>query len=316
MRRSPNRAMAASGPTAAAVTSVTSRRAREPEPGGQHAPASAKVRRPEKIGAAAARTAALASGGLEEEPMSEREGHSLTLTGERTLPGIPIENYWFRRHEAAYLALVPWVRGAVVLEAGAGEGYGAAILAAHAQRVVAVDYDEPACRHAAVAYPEVDVVRGNLAGLPLPGGAVDVVANLQVIEHLWDQPGFVAECARVLRPAGTLVVTTPNRLTFSPGRDTPLNPFHTRELSAADLTELLAPHFDVLRMYGVRHGRRLRRLDRRHGGSLVDAQLAGPPATWHPTLRRDVTGVRVADFEVTETDVDASLDLVAVATRR
>ncbi len=240
----------------------------------------------------------------------------LTLTGERTLPGIAAENYWFRRHEAAYRALLPWIRGAVVLEAGAGEGYGAAMVAGLARRVLAVDYDEAASRHAGASYPEIGVVRGNLASLPVRDAAIDVAVNLQVIEHLWDQPGFIAECARVLRPAGTLVITTPNRLTFSPGRDTPLNPFHTRELTAAELTELLEPHFDVVRMYGVHHGRRLRRLDRRFGGSLIDAQLATPPAVWSPRLRHAVAGVRNQDFDLFETDVDASLDLFAVAVKR
>ena len=62
-------------------------------------------------------------------------------------------------------------------------------------------------------------MRGNLAALPLAESTVDVVANLQVIEHLWDQEGFLAECRRVLRPGGRLLLTTPNRLTFSPGRD-------------------------------------------------------------------------------------------------
>lgn len=240
----------------------------------------------------------------------------LVLTGERTLPGIPAENYWFRRHETAYVALLPWVRGAVVLEAGAGEGYGAAMLAGSARQVLAVDYDEAATRHAGAHYPGVDVLRGNLAGLPVRDSAVDAVVNLQVIEHLWDQPGFVAECARALRPAGTFVVTTPNRLTFSPGRDTPLNPFHTRELTAAELTELLDPHFRVMRMYGVHHGRRLRRLDRRFGGSLIDAQLATPPESWSRGLRRAVAGVRARDFAITEENVDASLDLFAVAVKR
>jgi len=244
------------------------------------------------------------------------QGTALTLTGERTLPGIDVENYWFRRHETAYVALAPWVRGAVVLEAGAGEGYGADLLAGSARSVIAVDYDEAATRHAAASYSGVRVVRGNLAGLPVRDGAVDAVVNVQVIEHLWDQPGFVAECARVLRPAGTFVVTTPNRLTFSPGRDTPLNPFHTRELTAAELAELLEPRFDVVRMYGVHHGRRLRRLDRAWGGSLIDAQLATPPAVWPSGLRRAVAGVRARDFDVTEADVDASLDLFAIAVRR
>ncbi len=240
----------------------------------------------------------------------------LVLTGERTLPGIDVENYWFRRHESAYVALAPWIRGAVVLETGAGEGYGAAMLARSARRVLAVDYDADATRHAGATYPEIGVVRGNLAGLPVRSHSMDAVVNLQVIEHLWDQPQFIAECARVLRPAGTLVVTTPNRITFSPGRDTPLNPFHTRELDAAELTALLAPHFDVVRMYGVHHGRRLRRLDRRWGGSLIDAQLATEPADWSPRLRRDVAGVRAGDFDIHEDAIDASLDLFAVAVRR
>jgi len=240
---------------------------------------------------------------------------SLALTGERTLPGIPAENYWFRRHEAAYEALVPFCRGAVVLEAGCGEGYGADRIAAVARTVVAVDYDPAAVAHVAAAYPRVRAVRANLAALPVAAGAVDVLATLQVVEHLWDQPGFLAECARVLRPAGTLLLTTPNRLTFSPP-NRPLNPFHHRELAPAELGELLADAgFEVTRLLGLRHGRRLARLDRRFS-SLVDAQLAGPPAAWHPELRRAVARVTARDFELGPQDLDASLDLVAVAVRR
>lgn len=209
-----------------------------------------------------------------------------------------------------------WVRGAVVADAGAGEGYGADLLADVARAVVALDYDDAACRHARAAYPRLRVVRANLVRLPFADASVDAVVSLQVVEHLWDQPGFLAECARVLRPAGTLVVSTPNRLTFSPDPDAPANPFHSRELDAAALTEILAPAFDVARLYGVHHGRRLRRVAARHGGDLVRAQLAGPAATWHPSLRRDVGAVRAADFRLGEDDVDASLDLLAVAVRR
>lgn len=45
-------------------------------------------------------------------------------------------------------------------------------------------------------------MEGNLAALPLPDASVDVVVNFQVIEHLWDQPQFITECLRVLRPGG------------------------------------------------------------------------------------------------------------------
>src|SRR2546430_2628724 len=87
--------------------------------------------------------------------------------------------------------------------------------------------------------------------------SVEVVACLQVLEHLWDQPGFLAECARVLRPAGTLLLSTPNRLTFSPS-GAAVNPFHTRELSATELAAALSPWFVVTRMLGLHHGRRAR----------------------------------------------------------
>ena len=247
-------------------------------------------------------------------------GHSLglPLTGERTVPGIAEENYWFRRHEVAYVALLGYCRGAVVLEAGCGEGYGADLLATVARRVVGLDYDALTVAHVRRAYPRVHAVRGNLATLPLALSTVDVVANLQVIEHLWDQAGFLAECARVLRPGGRLLVTTPNRITFSPGRDTPLNPFHTRELSAAELAGLLADAgLRVERLAGVHHGPRLRELDARHGGSMIDAQvevvLAG--GDWPTGLLTDVAGVSTVDFAVRETELDASLDLLAVAVR-
>jgi SAM-dependent methyltransferase len=240
---------------------------------------------------------------------------TLELTGERTLPGIPAENYWFRRHEAAYDALVPFCPGAVVLEAGCGEGYGADRIAAVARTVIGLDYDRAAVAHVAAAYPRVRAVRGNLAGLPLAAGSVDVVASLQVIEHLWDQPGFLAECARVLRPAGTLLISTPNRLTFSPP-NRPMNPFHHRELDPTEFAELLdRGGYEVSRLLGLRHGPRLRRLDKRFG-SLVDAQLAGPPGTWHQELRRAVARVRTSDFVLAPGDLDSSLDLVAVAVRR
>lgn len=247
---------------------------------------------------------------------SPDDASTLPLTGERTVPGIPEENYWFRRHEVVYRDLLPRCTGRHVLEAGSGEGYGANMIADVATKVTGLDYDISAVEHVRSRYPRVEMLHGNLAELPLPDGSVDTVVNFQVIEHLWDQAQFLRECHRVLAPGGELLVSTPNRITFSPGRDTPLNPFHTRELNAAELTELLVDAgFRVEVMTGVHHGERLRALDAKHGGSFIDAQieraLAGEP--WPEDLTRDVADIGVDDFELREADIDASLDLVAIA---
>lgn len=251
----------------------------------------------------------------------------LMLTGERTIPGVDIENYWFRRHEVVYRRLAAHCMGADVLEAGCGEGYGADLLADVARRVIAVDYDESAVAHVRARYPRVDVMQANLARLPLPDSSVDIVVNFQVIEHLWDQTQFVVECARVLRPSGLLMMSTPNRITFSPGRDAPINPFHTRELNAGELAELLVGGgFADVSIRGLFHGPQLREMDARHGGSIIDAQIeramaADPGEPWPPELAADVAAVTTDDFELVESGVgaatgrhiDGSLDLIAIA---
>ncbi len=245
----------------------------------------------------------------------------LPLTGERTVPGLAVENYWFRRHEVAYLHCVDVCAGRDVLEAGCGEGYGADLIAATARTVTAVDYDAATVAHVRARYPRVGVLAANLAALPMPDSALDVVVNFQVIVHLWDQPQFITECLRVLRPGGSLLISTPNRITFTPGSDTPVNPFHTRELNAAELRELLIDGgFDVQSMSGVFHGPRLIEMDIRHGGSIIDAQIARVVADtpWPDGLLADVAAVESADFDIIEEsrrDIDASLDLLAIAMR-
>jgi SAM-dependent methyltransferase len=206
-----------------------------------------------------------------------------------------------------------------VLEVGCGEGYGTAALSGAAAQIVGIDYDALTIRHAARTYPGVHFVRANLAALPLRSGAVDLVATLQVIEHVWNHAEFVRECLRVLRPGGTLLVTTPNRLTFSPGLDEPVNPFHTKEFTAVELADLLTRcGFDLDGVFGLHAGERIVDLDRQYDGSFVDAQIATPSDAWSGQLRADVVSVGVGDFPILAADVhdvDQSLDLVVLARR-
>lgn len=236
----------------------------------------------------------------------------MVITGERTVPGIWHENYWFRRHEVVYEALSERVRGRAVLEAGCGEGYGADLLGRDAASLVALDYDAYATDHVRAAYPGLPVVRANLVALPYADASFDVVVSLQTVEHLWDQDAFVGECVRVLRPSGTLIVSTPNTLTFPPG-----NPYHPHELGPDGLRALLAAHTTVTSLAGLHHGPRLAAWEDAHG-SLVDAQIAGPYEQWPAAVAAVVRSVRTDDFVLREgdpADLAGSLDLVVTGTR-
>lgn len=105
-------------------------------------------------------------------------------------------------------------RGARVLEVGPGEGWLSRILAERGHRVTAVDVARGWLRRLP---PET--VRGRVAGemprLPFATGSFDAVVAAEVIEHIPDIDGAVAEAARVLAPGGRLVVTVPYRETLT-----------------------------------------------------------------------------------------------------
>lgn len=249
----------------------------------------------------------------------------LTLTGERTVPGVAHENYWFRRHEAVYAA-VPGLVGAaatptVVVDAGSGEGYGTRLLASSYPGAVGVgvDYDARSCRHATATHQggRTAYVQGLVTALPVASAVADVVVSLQVVEHIWNPDGYVRELARVCRPGGFVVVSTPNRLTFSPGlarKQRPANLFHCREFDAEELVESTtrwAPDLECTQVVGLHHGERLAAWEAERG-SLVRAQLSVSPQAWSPGLRQVVSSVGAHDFALTPDDVATSLDLVVV----
>jgi SAM-dependent methyltransferase len=234
---------------------------------------------------------------------------TLPLTGERTAPGIWHENYWFARHEAAYRWIADTLRpDGRVLDAGCGEGYGAELLrAGGAEQLFGLDYEGTTLRHAAKAYPQVNLVQGNLVQTGFADGSFDTVVSLQTIEHLWEQPRFVAECARILAPGATLVLSTPNTLTFPAG-----NWYHTKELTAAELTELVRADLEIVDVLGLWHGPRLTAWEATNG-SCVTAQLERDHLEWSEDLTALVTQTSYKDFEIREGALDDSLDLVVVA---
>ena len=81
----------------------------------------------------------------------------LHLTGERTLPDVPEENYWFRRHLAVYEWISARVEGLRVADLACGEGYGSDVLARTAAEVVGVDANPEAHEHAKLRYQRTNL---------------------------------------------------------------------------------------------------------------------------------------------------------------
>lgn len=121
---------------------------------------------------------------------------------------------------------------AMVADLGAGSGEACLLLSANGLRVIACDADEAALRAASAhAYAAVNLDAGK--PLPFRSGTLDGILAGELVEHLFDTHSLLAECRRVLRPGGVLVVTTPNlatlqdRLRFLAGRSPrQVNPFH------------------------------------------------------------------------------------------
>jgi 2-polyprenyl-3-methyl-5-hydroxy-6-metoxy-1,4-benzoquinol methylase len=182
----------------------------------------------------------------------------LPLTGERTLPDIPEENYWFRRHLAVYRWIAEHVAGRRVIDMACGEGYGTDVLAQRAEAVVGVDANPEAHEHARLRYrrPNLRFARDLVDRFAEP---CDDVVFLQTIEHVVE-PGAVLDHFRsLLSPGGVAYVSTPNVVTLAPkGARRSGNPWHVHEYRADEFRALCTAHFRRVEIYGLFHARKLR----------------------------------------------------------
>jgi SAM-dependent methyltransferase len=234
----------------------------------------------------------------------------LPLTGERTLPDVAEENYWYRRHLAVYEWIAARVGGLRVVDMACGEGYGSNVLAATAASVVGVDANPEAHEHARLRYrrPNLRYERDLVETFAEP---CDAVVFLQTIEHV-DDAGAILEHFKGMPAAGGVVyVSTPNLLTLAPpGAEKSDNPWHVREYRALEFRRLCEAHFDRVELLGLFHARKLRahELAIKAGWDTVHRRLG----LTKPFYDRFTPAIAASDFRLRHGDLDRALDFLAV----
>lgn len=234
----------------------------------------------------------------------------LALTGERTLPGVPAENYWYRRHLAVYEWIASQVAGGRVVDLACGEGYGTDTLAQQAAEAVGIDANPEAHEHARLRYtsPNVSFKRDLVESV---NGPYDAVVFLQTIEHIEDPASLLSKIAAA---APVAYISTPNRLTLAPeGAEKSDNPWHLREYTEAEYRALLEPAFSKVEILGLHHARKLRLhqwalnlgWDRIHKGLRISK----------PFYDRFTPAIAASDFALSADNLDGALDFLAICHR-
>jgi SAM-dependent methyltransferase len=152
-------------------------------------------------------------------------------------------------HRARYWSAAALAAGRAVLDAGCGTGYGTLMLArAGAASVTAVDIAQDAVEQTLERVDgRAEVVLGDVHQLPFEDASFDMVVCFEVIEHMDGQDAALSEFARVLRPEGFLLISSPNRDVYTPG-----NPHHVHEYTPPELEaalSLLFPSVTLLRQH-------------------------------------------------------------------
>jgi SAM-dependent methyltransferase len=234
----------------------------------------------------------------------------LALTGERTLPDVPEENYWYRRHLVVYEWIAERVEGLRVVDMACGEGYGSDVLAGAAAAVVGVDANPEAHEHARLRYrrPNLRFERDLVESFAEP---CDAVVFLQTIEHVQDPGAILEHFKAMLAPGGVAYVSTPNLLTLAPaGAEKSDNPWHVKEYRAEEFRELCEAHFERVELHGLFHARKLRahELAIRLGWDAVHKRLGLTRAFYD----RFTPAIAASDFALRERPLKRALDFLAV----
>lgn len=234
--------------------------------------------------------------------------------------------YMVSIHQAFYQWAAEQLGGGSVLDAGCGTGFGTHLLARRSSRAVGIDTKDKLLLYGREQYGRegLDFVRMDVDRVGFAGKSFDVVVADELLEHLPDHRPFMDHAVRVLRPGGSFICATVNRVhSFGTGDD-PLNRNHFREFDAEDFRKELLQWFEEVELLGQGFSETFDRYMNNPSARGIEWFLVKLnvkhriPARWRAWVRSKITGAPAdettpEDFRVTDRDVERSLYLVAIA---
>ncbi|EGV44393.1 class I SAM-dependent methyltransferase [Bizionia argentinensis JUB59] len=167
---------------------------------------------------------------------------SSKFTGERLETSICNGNTINHLHR--YAISMALIKEKTVLDIASGEGYGSHLMSLDASFVYGVDIDAETIERAKIKYNRGNLkfLHGSTSKIPLENNSVDVVISFETIEHHNEHEEMLTEIKRVLRPEGTLLISSPDKHFYSDLRKY-TNPFHIKELYKDEFIDLLSIRF-------------------------------------------------------------------------
>lgn len=244
-------------------------------------------------------------------------------------------NVTIQRCEYAYEYANPFIAGKKAVDIGCGHGFGTILMSKVAARITGVDYSIDTIEDNKKKYKDItnmDFVRIEVPPLTLPDNTYDVVTAFQFIEHIHRRKEFLQEALRILKPGGTLLVTTPN-IKKSLAR----NPFHVHEYTFAEMEQELKGLPATFKLMGLKGNEKVNsyyaanekfvrsvlRWDIFGLHKILPAGLLVKPYNFITKVMRrnlkekmDVTSqISTKDFHLDAADLDAAWDIYVIATK-
>jgi 2-polyprenyl-3-methyl-5-hydroxy-6-metoxy-1,4-benzoquinol methylase len=242
-------------------------------------------------------------------------------------------NVTYQRCQYAYEFAIPIISGKKVLDVGCGLAYGTALMADAAATITGIDYDAETIESNKLRYTNKSnlmFTQAAIPPLPFDDQSFDVITAFQFIEHIESRKEFLRECIRVLKPGGSLLVTTPN-IKKSLAR----NPFHVHEYTFQEMKSEVGDLTNKFELKGLNGNERVNKYYAENGKFVrmilrfdilkmhkwLPSAWLSKPYNWITSLMRNrlkdkvdqTTDISTKDFFLQNDSLDDCWDIYLIA---